>query len=117
MIEPWWPLAALAGVQLGDAALCWKPIGFVRNCLTNVGFPRRYWPVLTPLKVAAAAGLVIGVWVPGLAVLTSVALVFYFLIAIAAHIKAHDLGRDLFLNATGMLALCASTLVFVLQAS
>jgi hypothetical protein len=117
MIDPWWPLAVLAVVQAGDAALCWKPVGFVRDCLTNVRFPQRLWPLLTPLKLAAAAGLVIGIWVPWLATLTSAALVGYFLVAIGAHIRARDLGRQLLLNATGMLVLCAGTLGFVLQAS
>ncbi|HEX6514038.1 MAG TPA: DoxX family protein [Nocardioidaceae bacterium] len=117
MIDPWWPLALLALVEFGDAVLCWRPVGFVARCLTNVGFPRRFWWVLTPLKLAAAAGLVIGIWVAALAVLTSLALVGYFIVAIMAHLKARDIGRDLFVNATGMLALSAGTLGFVLQVS
>ncbi|WP_433157600.1 DoxX family protein [Kribbella sp. CA-247076] len=117
MIDPWWPLATLAFVQFGDAVLCYKPVAFVRNCLTNVRFPQRFWPVLTPLKLAAAAGLIIGIWVTWLAVLTAAALVGYFLVAIGAHLRARDFGRDLFVNATGMLALCVATLVFVLAAA
>ena len=113
MIDPWWPLAALALIQVVDAALCWQPVGFIRDCLRDVGFPRRLWPVLTPLKLAAAAGLVIGIWVWPLALLTSVALVCYFLVAIAMHVRASDLGRNLFVNATGMLVLCAAVLGFV----
>lgn len=115
MIEPWWPLAVLAFVQVGDAILCRRPVPFIRDCLVDVNFPRRYWRLLTPLKVAAAAGLVIGIWVPPLAVLTCAALVCYFAVAIGAHVLARDFGRNLFLNATGMLALCAASLVFVLQ--
>lgn len=113
MIEPWWPLAALALVQLVDAALCRQPVGFIRDCLTDVGFPRRFWWVLPPLKLAAAAGLIGGIWLPPLAVLTCAALVCYFLVAITMHLKAGDLGRNLFLNATGMLVLCTATLVFL----
>jgi hypothetical protein len=116
MIKPWWPLAALAAVQVVDAALCWKPVEFVRTCLTNVGYPRRFWPLLTPVKLSAAAGLVIGIWVPWLAALTSMALVGYFVVAIGAHLKARDIGRDLLVNATGMLAICVSAFMFVLQA-
>lgn len=115
MIDPWWPLAALAAIHIGDAALCVKPVGFIRDCLVDVGFPRRFWRVLTPLKLAAAAGLLIGIWVPALALLTSSALVCYFLVAISAHVRARDFGRNLFVNATGMLALCLATLAFVLQ--
>ena len=117
MIDPWCPLASLALVQVVDAALCWKPVAFIRDCLTDVGFPRRFWPVLTPLKLAAAGGLVIGIWIHWLGMLTAIGLVGYFLLAIGAHIRAHDIGRNLLVNATGMLVLCASTLGFVLQVS
>lgn len=115
MIDPWWPLAALAAIQLGDAVLCWKPVAFIRDCLTDVGFPRRLWWLLPTVKIAAAAGLVLGIWIQPVAVLTSAALVTYFLIAIAMHVRARDYARNLFVNATGMLALCVAGLVFVLQ--
>ncbi len=110
--EPTWPVIALAVIQLADAAFCLRPLPFVAQCLTNVGFDRRYWPVLTPLKLAAVVGLVAGIWVPWLAAVTTAALVAYFVVAIAMHIRARDLGRDLFLNATGMLAICVATLWF-----
>lgn len=115
MITPWWPLAALGAIQLVDAALCRRPVEFIADCLRDVEFPRRLWPVLTPLKVAAAAGLLIGIWVPWLALLTAVALVAYFVVAISMHIRAHDFGRNLFLNATGMLILTLAELAFLLQ--
>jgi hypothetical protein len=38
-------------------------------------------------------------------------------VAIAAHIRARDLGRNLFLNATAMPAICTATLVFVVRAA
>jgi hypothetical protein len=114
VITPWWPLVALAVVQLVDAALCWRPVAFIADCLRDVGFPVRWWPVLTPLKIAAAAGLLVGIWVPWLAVTTTVALVAYFVVAITMHVRARDLGRNLFLNATGMLLLCLAELAFLL---
>lgn len=113
MMDPWWPLVALAAIQVGDAVLCWKPVAFIRDCLSDVGFPRRYWWVLPPLKTAAAAGLVVGIWFEPLALLTSAALVGYFLVAISMHVRARDFGRNLFVNATGMLVLCTATLVYV----
>ncbi|MBW0115743.1 DoxX family protein [Pseudonocardia abyssalis] len=116
MIQPWWPLALLAATQLGDAAMCLKPIDFIRQCLTDVHFPVRFWKVLPPLKAGAATGLVIGIWVPPLAVLVCAALVGYFVLAVVAHLRARDFGRALFLNATGMLVLCSATLVFTLLA-
>jgi hypothetical protein len=117
MIDPWWPLAALALTQLGDAVLCWKPAAFIRDCLLDVGFPLRFWPILTPLKLAATAGLVAGIWLQPLALVTCAALVAYFLVAITSHIRARDFGRNLFVNATGMLVLCTATLVFVVRAA
>lgn len=116
-MDPWWPLAGLAAIQLGDAVISYKPVRFVRECLLDVGFPPRLWNFLSPIKVAAAAGLIIGIWLRPLAVLTCAALVCYFLLAIAMHVRARDLGRNLFVNATGMLMLCTATLIFVVQAA
>jgi hypothetical protein len=104
--DPVWPVLVLALIQLGDAALCVGPVAFVRQCLIDVRFPRRWWSVLAPLKVAAAAGLIAGLWIPYLGAVTSLALIAYFLVAISAHVRARDFGRVLFVNATGMLVLC-----------
>lgn len=113
-VDPWWPLVGLALIQLGDAFACIKPIPPVAACLDDVRFPRRYWWVLPPIKSAAAAGLLLGIWVAPLAILTSSALVLYFVIALAMHIRARDLGRNLFVNCTGMLVLCTAVLGFLL---
>lgn len=116
MIEPWWPLAAVAAIQLVDAALSWRPVRFVADCLRDVRFPEGWWWLLSPVKITAAAGLIAGIWVEPLALLTSTALVAYFLIAITMHIRARDFGRNLFVNATGMLIICTALLVFVIYA-
>lgn len=110
--DPVWPVVLLAVIQLADGVMCLKPVPFIARCLTNVRFPRRYWTWLSPLKFAAALGLLAGIWIPYLGLVTSVALVLYFVVAIVMHIRARDLGRDLFLNATGMLLICLATLVF-----
>jgi hypothetical protein len=109
--DPIWPVLVLALIQVADGLMCLKPVDFVASCLTNVRFPRRFWVVLSPLKFAAALGLVGGIWIPGLGLVTSVALVLYFVVAVSMHIRARDLGRDLFVNALGMLAICVATLV------
>ena len=103
-------MLVLAVICAGDAFLCLKPAGFIARCLTDVGFPRRYWPLLPLLKLAAAAGLVAGLWVPVLGLLTTGSLVAYFLVAISMHVRMRDFGRNLFVNATGMLAICTATL-------
>ncbi|MFD8545528.1 DoxX family protein [Streptomyces sp. NPDC059649] len=116
MIHPWWLFAGLAAVQLGDAALCLRPVAFIRACLEDVHFPRRYWRWVPVVKTAAAVGLIVGIWFLPMAVLTTASLVVYFLIAISLHLRAKDYGRNLFLNALGMLAFCTAALVFALQA-
>lgn len=110
--SPVWPVIVLAAIQVIDGLLCIKPAVFVAECFTAVGWPRKYWWMMPPVKFAAAAGLVLGVWVPYLGLVTCLALVFYFLVAIGMHITARDFGRNLFVNATGMLVLSAATGVF-----
>lgn len=64
------------------------------------------------IKFAATAGLIAGIWIPVVGLLTTVCLVLYFVVAIAMHIRARDFGRNLFLNATVMLAICVSVLLW-----
>lgn len=109
--DPVWPVVVLAAIQLLDGLLCLRPAPFVAQCLENVRFPRRFWGLLAPLKFAAALGLLAGIGVPFLGLVTTVALVLYFVVAVALHLAARDLGRDLFVNATGMLLVCLATLV------
>lgn len=110
--DPVWPVVLLAAICFGDALLCLKPVAFIAKCFEDVGFPRRWWWVMPPIKFAAAAGLVAGIWIPYLAALTCAALVAYFLVAIGTHVRARDFGRNLFVNATGMLVICVATGLF-----
>ncbi|MDP2711140.1 MAG: DoxX family protein [Solirubrobacteraceae bacterium] len=114
--DPAWPVVVLAVIQLGDALLCIKPVAFVAQCFEDVRLPRRLWKLMAPIKLAAAAGLIAGIWVPGLGLVTCLALIAYFVAAIAMHVAARDLGRNLFVNATGMLVVCVAVtlLSFVL---
>ncbi|WP_198412133.1 hypothetical protein [Mycetocola zhujimingii] len=61
---PVWPVLVLAAIQVADGILCIKPVGFIAACFTDVRFPRRYWRLMTPVKFAAALGLVAGIWIP-----------------------------------------------------
>ncbi|MEU6742286.1 DoxX family protein [Streptosporangium sandarakinum] len=110
--DPIWPVVLLAFIQAGDAIMCIKPVPFIVRCLEGVNWPRRHWWILPPLKFAAAAGLVLGIWLPYLGAVTCGALVLYFVVAIAFHIAARDFGRNLFLNAAGMLLICVATGVY-----
>jgi hypothetical protein len=107
--DPTWPLFVLAAIQLVDAAACVKPIAPVAACFDDVRFPRRFWWVFTPIKLAAAAGLLIGAWVPEIGLAACLGLVLYFILAIGAHVRARDFGRNLFVNAIGMLVLTVGT--------
>lgn len=110
--DPVWPVLALAAIQFVDAILCIKPVAFVAACFDDVDWPRRLWWTVPPVKFAAAAGLVAGIWIPYLAAVTSVCLVAYFVVAIGMHVRARDFGRNLFLNATGMLLVCVGVTLF-----
>lgn len=111
MPDPVWPVLVLALIQLVDGLLCLKPVAPIAQCFTDVGFPRRFWWLFPVIKFSAVAGLVGGLWIPGLGLVTSAALVAYFLLAVGAHVRARDLGRNLFVNALGMLAICVAVLV------
>ena len=110
--DPAWPVLALAAIQLVDGVLCLKPVSFIAACFDDVGFPRRWWPIAPVIKFAATAGLLLGLRVPIIGGLTNAALVAYFLLAVGAHVRARDYGRNLFINAIGMLLICSATTVF-----
>ena len=107
-----WPVIVLALIQLADGLMCIKPVPFIAKCFEDVKFPRSLWWITPPIKFAAAVGLIAGIWIPVLGALTTAALVLYFVVAIAMHIRARDFGRNLFVNATGMLAICVAVGVF-----
>ncbi|SDD76890.1 DoxX family protein [Glycomyces harbinensis] len=106
--DPVWPVVLLAAIQFGDGLMSLRPVPFIARCFTAVEWPREYWWTMPVLKFAATAGLIAGIWVPYLGLLTSIGLVAYFITAIAMHVRAKDLGRNLFLNATGMLLVCTA---------
>lgn len=110
--HPIWPVIGLAVICFGDALMCLGPVQFIRDCLTDVHFPERYWRLLPVLKFAAAAALIAGIWIPVLGLITGLCLVAYFVVAITMHLRAKDLGRNLFLNATGMLIICIAVTGF-----
>lgn len=110
--DPWWPVVVLALICVGDAIICLRPVAFIAACFERVQLPRRWWPVMPVIKFAAAAGLLAGLWIPYLGLVTSVCLVVYFLLAIGAHVRVRDFGPVLFVNATGMLLICTAVLVW-----
>lgn len=110
--DPTWPVLVLALVTAVDAVMCVRPAAFIAQCFRDVNFPERWWWVTPWVKGAAALGLVAGLRIPVLGSVTSVALVAYFVVAMTFHVRARDLGRNFFVNATGMLLLCLFVLWF-----
>lgn len=110
--DPIWPVIVLAVISVGDGILCLKPVAFIAQCFEDVHLPRRRWRLMPLIKFAAGAGLIAGIWIPGLGIVTTACLVLYFVVAISMHIRARDFGRNLFLNAAGMLLICLATLVY-----
>jgi DoxX-like family len=94
---------AMAAVQAVDAALCVKPVGFVGRCLDDVELPRQYWVVLPVVKGASAVGLASVGRAPTLARFTAVMLTLYFVLAVGAHVRVRDFGRN-FGSAAALLA-------------
>ncbi|WP_280438073.1 hypothetical protein [Nocardia carnea] len=109
--DPAWPVLVLAGVQFVDAAMCVRPPHFIALCLKAVNWPRKLWWLLPPIKSILGTGMIAGLWFPYIAAVSCTALVAYFLVAIGMHIGAGDLGRNLYINAVGMLSISATTLL------
>ncbi len=81
---------ALAAFQAGDAVACGIPLPPIAKSLDTLGVPENVRRVLPVVKAAAAIGLLSVRWFPGLARLTTAMLTLYFVLAVGAHIRAHD---------------------------
>ncbi|WP_016701156.1 DoxX family protein [Actinoalloteichus spitiensis] len=108
----WWLPAALASVLLLDAALSIRPPKFIRDCLDGVGFPREWWWTLIVIKALASAGLIVGIWVPGVGATANAGVVAYFLCASYAHVRARFLRQEFWVNCLGLLAFSVAVFVF-----
>ncbi len=108
--DPWWPQLVLAAILLVDALLSLHPPAFIRACLDGVRFPSEWWWILIAIKLLAVAGLVTGLWLPGIGLAANVGVVAYFVCAAAAHLRARFLGTSFWLNCLGMLALSLAAL-------
>lgn len=96
-----------AGIAVADLI----PAGFVLANSAEVGVPRSWLPALGAVKLAGAAGLIVGLLgLPALGIAAAVGLVLFFVGAVVTHVRAHVLyniafpGAYLFLS-TATLAL------------
>lgn len=103
--DPIWPVLVLVVIQAGDAVACALPLPAIAAALDRIDCPVSIRRVLPVVKAASAAGLAIGLWVTAIGLATIAALVVYFVIAIAFHVRAHDTVRNT-VAAAGMLVVC-----------
>jgi hypothetical protein len=82
--------AALAAFNAVDAVACGVQVAPIKKTLDNLGVPDNIRPVLPVVKAAAAVGLLSVTRFPALARLTTAMLTLYFVLAVGAHIRAHD---------------------------
>ncbi|MEV0059561.1 DoxX family protein [Nocardia sp. NPDC050718] len=83
-------LAALL-VYSARAKLSGRPE--VVEAYARVGVERRRLPILAAVLLAAALGLVVGLWWTPLGLATALGLVAYFALALLAHATHHDLNH------------------------
>ena len=99
-------ILANAGIAVADLAKA----DFVLANSAEVGVPRSWLPFLAVLKLAGAAGLLLGLlWIPALGVAAAAGLVAFYVGAVAAHLRARVLYNIAFPGT--FLALAAASLV------
>jgi hypothetical protein len=81
---------ALAAVEAADAVACAIPVSFITKALDDLGVPTEIRWIFPVVKAAAAVGLLSVLRFPGLARLTTAMLTLYFVVAVGAHVRAHD---------------------------
>jgi DoxX-like family len=97
-----------AGIAIADLI----PAGFVLANSAKVGVPRSWLPALGAVKLAGAAGLVVGLLgLPALGIAAAVGLVLFFVGAVVTHLRAHVLYNIAFPGA--FLCLSAASLALM----
>lgn len=99
---------ALAIIQLVDGVLCATLISerftaYLDGELERLRISSLTQQAMPLVKVAAAIGLLVGLWVPLLGAASAAALIAYFVIAIGAHARVKDPPAK-YVNASVMLA-------------
>jgi hypothetical protein len=102
----------LANAAIGVADLV--RADFVLTNSAKVDVPRSWLPILGVLKLAGAAGLLLGLlWVPVLGIAAATGLVAFYTGAVAAHVRARVLRNIAFPGA--YLALAVASLVLAVM--
>ncbi|QIK64362.1 hypothetical protein G7068_14975 [Leucobacter viscericola] len=112
LAQSWWIPAALAFILFADAIISIRPPAFIRACLDGVKLPREWWWMLIVIKLLGTAGLIVGIWVPGIGFAANTGVIVYFVCAAIAHLRAKFLKQEFWVNCLGMLLLSILALVF-----
>lgn len=107
-----WPTILLAAILFGDALISVVPVKLVRDCYRGVGFPADWGWALVYIKLLAVAGLLVGLWQPGVGVAATAGVVAYFVAASIAHVKAGFRSSTFWVNCLGMLVFSVAVLVY-----
>jgi len=75
---------------LGSALLKLRRHPMCESVVETCGVPLKYLPVLAALEVAAAVGIVIGLWWAPLGIAAAIGAILYFVGAILAHLRVRD---------------------------
>jgi len=57
-----------------------------------VGIPLQYFPALAACELAGSLGLILGIWLPSVALAAAVGLVIYFVGAVVSHVRVGDIN-------------------------
>ncbi|MFJ3584381.1 DoxX family protein [Streptomyces sp. NPDC090127] len=84
-------VTAVAAFMVGFSALSvFIKAPWVVQPLTEYGVPRSWWTWLGLAKAAGAVGLVVGLWVPAIALAAGIGVVLYFTGAVVTVIRARQ---------------------------
>jgi hypothetical protein len=101
--------AALGAFHAVDAVACAAQVAPVKKVLDDLEVPDSARKVLPVVKAAAAIGLLSVTRFPALARLTTAMLTLYFILAVGAHIRAHDKPANAIPAATFLVTFAAMT--------
>ena len=83
-------MLGLVAVQLGDGVFNAIPNQWLIDDLDHLGFPQDLRFIFPVIKSGSAVGLLVGLKQPRIGQLTALALITYFVAAIAFHARARD---------------------------
>jgi len=79
--------ALLAFAAIGSAVSKLKKVPDVMTAMASVGVKPHQIPVLAYLEIAGGLGIIVGIWIPVLGVLSAICLALYFAGALLTHFK------------------------------